>query len=149
MPGFLRALLMALALPVSASCWGTESLPISRDAFEQTIRPFLVQHCIRCHGDSRSENGLQLTSRAGMLRGGESGAAVVPGEPDASLLIQAIRYERLEMPPDGPVDPPTIAAVGAWIESGAPWPADVVLTEPDKDRDRTRHLVVVPTSLRT
>src|SRR5438105_4536195 len=69
--------------------------------FEKKIRPMLVQHCYECHAaDSKKiKGGLLLDTRDGVRKGGESGAAVVPGKVGDSLLIEALRHEGLEMPP--------------------------------------------------
>jgi hypothetical protein len=69
--------------------------PISDDQlrqFEAEVRPVLVNHCLNCHGAEKQWAGLRLDSRTAILQGGDSGPAVVPGQPDASLLIQAIRH---------------------------------------------------------
>src|SRR5579872_1460021 len=73
--------------------------------FEQKIRPVLVKECYSCHSTEakKSKGGLLLDTRAGLLKGGESGPAPVPGKPDASLFIKAVRYEHedVKMPPKG------------------------------------------------
>ncbi|MGB1815070.1 MAG: DUF1549 domain-containing protein, partial [Rubripirellula sp.] len=93
--------------------------------FEKHIRPLLVQHCYECHGE-RSDGGLQLNSREGLLRGGDSGAALIPGDLDASLLIEAVRYQNLDfqMPPQGRLESAQIAALEKWVEMGAPDPRE-------------------------
>jgi mono/diheme cytochrome c family protein len=87
------------------------------------IRPVLAEKCFRCHGDNKQESSLRLDSRAGALKGGDSGAAVVPGKPEDSLLIEAIKYESFEMPPSGKLPDEQIAAMEVWVRMGAPWPA--------------------------
>ena len=79
--------------------------------FEKKIRPVLVKQCYECHSASVKElkSDLRLDTRAGIRKGSESGAAVVPGNPDDSLLIQVLRYDGLEMPPDKPL-PKTVIA---------------------------------------
>ncbi len=67
--------------------------------FEAQIRPLLIEHCYRCHSGKKTNGGLALDTRSGWQKGGESGPAIIPGKPDESLLIQAINYESLEMPP--------------------------------------------------
>ena len=100
--------------------------PTGEEFFEQRVRPLLAAKCLECHGDEEPEGGLQLTSRAGALKGGESGPAVVAGRPEESLLIQAVRQMgELKMPPDGKLRDDEIAALVRWIEGGAPWPAEV------------------------
>ena len=91
------------------------------DFFERKIRPVLVQHCYECHaGDAnRIQGGLRLDDPISMARGGDSGPAVMPGAPDESLLLAAIRYDDLEMPPKGPLDPQIIRDFEQWIEIGA------------------------------
>jgi hypothetical protein len=91
--------------------------------FEKQIRPLLVEHCQKCHGDQKHESGLQLTSRTALLRGGDSGTAVVPGEPDASLLIRAVNYlDEPKMPPKQKLPEADIRKLRDWVSRGAPWP---------------------------
>lgn len=90
--------------------------------FESRVRPLLVQHCVKCHGPEKQESDLRLDDRAAALRGGLSGAAVVPGRPDESLLVAAVRFEGLEMPPDGRLADDEIAALEQWVRDGAVWP---------------------------
>lgn len=91
--------------------------------FENDVRPLLVEYCITCHGPRKSEAGLRLDQRATILKGGDTGPAMIPGKPEASLLIQALRHtDGLEMPPEQKLDANKIAAVVRWIESGAVWP---------------------------
>ncbi|MFM7150642.1 MAG: c-type cytochrome domain-containing protein, partial [Gemmataceae bacterium] len=72
------------------------------DHFEKHIRPLLVEKCQSCHGEKKAKGGLRLDSRAAMVKGGDSGPVVVPGKPDESLLIQAVRQSgSLKMPPKG------------------------------------------------
>ena len=105
----------------------TASLPEQNDLFEVKIRPLLVTHCIRCHGETKQEASLKLSTHDGVLKGGESGPIIVPGQPLKSRLLEALRYESLEMPPSGQLDDHVIQAVEHWILRGAPWPENVVL----------------------
>ncbi|MEJ7593036.1 MAG: DUF1553 domain-containing protein [Planctomycetaceae bacterium] len=95
--------------------------PAKVEFFEARIRPALVEHCYSCHSaDARDvKGGLLLDSRPGILAGGDSGAAVVPGNPDASLLLEVLRHEGLEMPPDRKLPDGVIADFAAWIRDGA------------------------------
>ncbi len=120
-----------LLLGIFLSCCLTIALPqtsladpVDEDFFETRIRPVLVAHCQECHGAKKQESGLRLDSRQGWLSGGDSGAAIVPGDPDKSLLIQAVRHSdaNLEMPPEQPLTPPQIADLETWIAGGAPDP---------------------------
>ncbi len=92
--------------------------------FESNIRPVLVQHCYDCHSTDATElkAGLYVDSREGVLKGGESGTAVVVGNPRESLLISAIKYVGNEMPPDRKLEQRQIDALEKWVEMGAPWP---------------------------
>lgn len=92
--------------------------------FEQQIRPLLVSHCIECHGDRKQEAKLRLDSREALLAGGESGPALVPGDPAKSLLIAAVHYkaDAVQMPPKGKMDDEKITKLTSWVQSGAVWP---------------------------
>ena len=97
------------------------------DFFEAKIRPVLVGTCFRCHGGTRTSGELRMDSRERLLKGGESGAAIVPGKPDESLLIKAIQRQAdvSAMPPDKDkaLRSDQVADFVAWIKAGAVWPA--------------------------
>lgn len=90
--------------------------------FEENVRPLLVDRCFKCHSEKKHEADLRLDGRNAILVGGESGPAIVPGEPDDSLLIDAIRYRSLEMPPDRRLSRKEVDVLVRWVEMGAPWP---------------------------
>ena len=94
------------------------------DFFETRIRPVLVEHCYECHAADADilQGGLLLDSGKGVLAGGDSGPAAVPGNPEESLLLKALRYEGFEMPPDGKLSNDVIADFERWIEMGVPDP---------------------------
>lgn len=93
------------------------------DFFEKRIRPLLIEHCQKCHGADKAKGGLRLDTAAGLAKGGASGAAVKPGDPEHSLLIQAVRRGgEIQMPPDKPMRDADIAALVDWVKSGAVWP---------------------------
>src|SRR5262249_42368586 len=101
--------------------------------FETRIRPVLVEKCYKCHSAEakkagKLKGGLLLDSRAGLLKGGDSGAAVVPGKPADSLLLKALRYadEALRMPPKGKLPNSVVADFEKWIALGAPDPRETV-----------------------
>ncbi len=100
--------------------------------FEKKVRPVLVEKCYTCHSiDAKKVKGdLLLDSRDGMLKGGESGVVLKPGDPDGSLLITAIRYkdDDLKMPPKTPLAPEVVADIEKWIRMGAPDPRIVAPT---------------------
>lgn len=94
--------------------------------FEKKVRPLLVEHCYACHSaDAKMiEGGLRVDGRARLLRGGDSGAAIVPGNAEQSLLVKAIRYQAVEMPPQGKLAAAEIEFLVRWIDRGAPWPQE-------------------------
>jgi mono/diheme cytochrome c family protein len=95
---------------------------VDADLFETKIRPLFAEKCYACHTDARM-GGLQLDSREHFLKGGKSGPIAIPGDPDASLLVKALRYDaNPKMPPTGKLPAEQIAAVEAWITAGAVWP---------------------------
>ena len=122
--------------------------PIAADQlrqFETEVRPVLVDHCLKCHGVEKQWAGLRLDSGNAVLRGGDSGPAVVPGQPDASLLIQAIRHNDadLRMPKDEQLSDQQIASLVRWVELGAAYPDQAPRAKRHRDRD---HWAFRPTS---
>ncbi|RPI85520.1 MAG: DUF1549 domain-containing protein, partial [Planctomycetaceae bacterium] len=92
--------------------------------FESKIRPILVERCLECHGVDKQKAGLRLDTGPALLTGGDSGAAVEPGKPDASLLIQVVRYSGdIKMPPKSKLPEAEIALLTEWVRQGAVWPA--------------------------
>ncbi|HJQ81525.1 MAG TPA: DUF1549 domain-containing protein, partial [Lacipirellulaceae bacterium] len=95
--------------------------------FEKHIRPLFVEHCYECHGGPEVQAGLRLDASSGWLEGGDSGRAIVPGDPNESLLVQAIRYGgHIEMPPSGKLADEKIALVEQWVAGGALAPSESV-----------------------
>lgn len=96
------------------------------DFFERRIRPILAVHCFECHraGAKKLGGNLLLDSRAGIMQGGETGPVITPGDPEASLLIHAVRHTdpQLTMPPDDKLPPEAIADLEQWVRMGAPDP---------------------------
>ena len=84
--------------------------------------PVLVESCNGCHGAAKAKAGLRLDHRAAVLAGGDSGPSVIPGKPEESPLIAAIRYEGPEMPPKGKLPAKQVEALTRWVKMGAPWP---------------------------
>jgi len=131
-------LIIAAAQGMSFVAKAAEPAPASSteglEYFEANIRPLLVNHCLECHGEDK-QGGLQLDSRAAMLTGSESGPSIVPGKPDDSRLIQAVRYEsEPKMPPDGKLAAEEIAKLEHWISLGAPAPGDDAPVPKAEDR---------------
>src|SRR5881398_1501631 len=112
-------LLLTLARLLSAQKPGEDSA----EFFESRVRPVLSKNCFSCHTTSKL-GGLQLDSREHLLQGGASGPAIVPGKPESSLLIQAVRrtHARLKMPPQGKLGDEEIDNLAAWVKMGAVWP---------------------------
>jgi hypothetical protein len=100
------------------------ALVLTQDAadlefFESRIRPVLAENCLGCHGAKKQKGGLRLDSRAGWVKGGDSGPALVPGKADKSLLIQMIRGNAAKMPPDGRLPERVVDDLVAWVNRGA------------------------------
>jgi cytochrome c553 len=125
--------LALLALPLlAAPARAAEPRPSADQVafFEKNVRPVLVDNCVSCHGPKKQRGGLRLDSRAGALKGGDSGPAVVPGQPGRSPLIKAVRHEgELAMPPKGKLSAKAQADLVAWVQLGAPWPDLVAAAE--------------------
>ncbi|MDA1050710.1 MAG: PSD1 and planctomycete cytochrome C domain-containing protein [Planctomycetota bacterium] len=116
--------MIILLTATSLSAADTEQLAF----FENDIRPLLIERCIECHGLKKAESGLRLDTISTVLQGGDSGPAVVPGAPEDSLIIKAIRHEDdLQMPPDEKLDDRQVAALARWIQEGAVWPEGMML----------------------
>ena len=125
-----RSLLALSCLSLTAlpgMAWA-ENKPISDDPekiefFEKKIRPLLVDNCYNCHSaNTNAKGGLRVDDRNGLINGGSSGAAVVPGKPADSLLIQAVKHDGLEMPPKKRLSDDQIADLTKWVADGAAWP---------------------------
>src|SRR4051794_17539733 len=111
----------------SHSAAATGITPAQTQFFESRIRPLLADNCYKCHSQlsEKVKGGLLLDTREGTLKGGETGAAIVPGDPEKSLLIKAVRYTDpdLQMPPKNKkLSEAQIADLVAWVKMGAPDP---------------------------
>src|SRR5215475_6105198 len=104
-----------------------QNLPAnSSEYFETKVRPILANNCYSCHTNS-ALSGLRLDSLDAMKRGGKRGAAIVPGDADNSLMIQALRQtaaDGLKMPMGGKLKDNDIEVLATWIKAGAVWPKD-------------------------
>ena len=96
--------------------------PAEIEFFEKSVRPLLVTHCYECHSGKERNGGLQLDYRDGLLVGGDSGPAIQLGQPEKSLLMQAVHYKNpdLKMPPKAVLSPSDVAILDRWISIGAP-----------------------------
>jgi len=124
MPRFFPlALSVLLMVAPSARSQGTDAE--GEKFFETRIRPVLAEHCFQCHSQKAQKlrGGLLMDSRESMRQGGDSGPIIVPGQPEKSLIIHALRQEKdLAMPPKGKLPEAVIADFVRWIEMGAPDP---------------------------
>ncbi|WP_435020037.1 PSD1 and planctomycete cytochrome C domain-containing protein [Tundrisphaera sp. TA3] len=99
--------------------------------FEAKVRPVLEVHCINCHGATKQKAGLRLDSRDALMRGGDTGAAVEPGRPEGSRLIEAVNHSAdLQMPPKGKLKDGEVADLTRWVRDGAAWPEPNVAARP-------------------
>src|SRR6187455_2029117 len=115
-------------LAMALSICSVDVKPEERAFFEQKIRPILVSRCYSCHGpESKTfKGGLRLDVPSGWRKGGDSGEpAIVPGKPEESPLIKAVKHDGLEMPPNSPKLPANeISELMRWVAMGAPDPRD-------------------------
>ncbi|MEQ8789762.1 MAG: PSD1 and planctomycete cytochrome C domain-containing protein [Pirellulaceae bacterium] len=110
---------------------GDGSTKTQEEFFEKHVRPVLVERCSGCHGAKKQEAGLRVDSRQGLLTGGDTGAAIIPGDVGRSLMLQAVRREGgLEMPPDRKLPDSEIRVLEQWVRSGAVWPGRVAAPSP-------------------
>lgn len=115
--------------------------------FEKKIRPLLADNCFNCHSaNTNSKGGLRVDDRNGLLAGGGRGPAIVPGQPDKSRLLEAVRYTnpKLKMPPEQKLSDEQIADLSTWIENGAAWPQEKLPDEigkpkPEYDQLKREH----------
>ena len=106
----------------------------SAEFFEKKIRPVLVDRCYSCHSATapKVKGGLRLDSLEEALKGGDTGPAFVPGNPDKSLLVEAVSYKNVDfrMPPKGRLPADQIADLTEWVRRGAPWPKSAAAAGP-------------------
>ncbi len=111
--------ILLLATPAVASAQEAATV----EFFEKKVRPILVEHCLSCHGPKKVKGGLRLDTKAGFLKGGDSGPLVRGNDPEKSLLVQVIRYDGdIKMPQKGKLPEADIATLTAWVKGGAVWP---------------------------
>lgn len=118
---YLVCILFCSLLTISSAS-AADLSPEVMTFFEKEVRPLLSEHCWSCHGKQEQKGALRLDTRGHTLLGGESGTSIVPGKPDESLLIEAVRYESYEMPPSGKLKEKQIKILEKWVALGAPWP---------------------------
>ncbi len=138
-----RVLLLLLLTPLAGLSHAAEPPREQADFFEKKVRPVLIEQCHSCHSQAagKKKGGLMLDSLAGLLKGGDSGPALVPGKPEQSLLLKAVRQtdQDLKMPPKGKLTAEQVGALEQWIKLGAPWPgAGMTVRLPGKITDEDR-----------
>jgi cytochrome c553 len=117
----VESLLAVVCVAAAAGARGDER----GEFFEKSVRPLLVARCVGCHGAAKQWAGLRLDTAAGLRAGGEHGPVVVPGDPETSRLVAAVRRQGdLQMPPDDPLPPDEVETLVLWVRQGAFRPDD-------------------------
>ncbi|HEY0981435.1 DUF1553 domain-containing protein [Schlesneria sp.] len=126
-------LLLVLACTGHVSTAAEPIDPGAEQHFQTKVKPLLVGRCVSCHGPDKQLGGLRLDSFEAALKGGDTGPALVPGDPSKSLMLEAVQFVNsdLQMPPKAKLSDREIAIVERWIEQGAIWPEATPLTPQD------------------
>ncbi len=111
-----------VALQTALCAMALAADPATLELFEKQVRPVLAAQCFNCHGPQQQFSSLRVDSREALLKGGNRGPALVPGDPKTSLLARAVRQDGLKMPVGGKLSDEQISAIETWIAAGAPWP---------------------------
>ncbi len=124
---FNRSSISAVALLFVTCTVRSEPSDAAHRHFTEKVKPLLESRCVSCHGPDKVKGNLRMNSRAGLLKGGDNGPALVPGKPEESLLLQAVMHSRkdFEMPPKEKLTTNDVAVLRHWIADGAPWPETV------------------------
>jgi hypothetical protein len=123
---------VVLAIPASAA---PKPRPEAIDFFEKSVRPVLAEHCYECHGPKKQSAELRLDTKAGISKGADSGPVVVPGDPDKSPMIRAVRHAgEIKMPPKTRLPADAVEALTAWVKLGAPYPDEAAAVGSDPAR---------------
>lgn len=139
---------LGLVLLASATATAENAAPLDRTAalefFEKKVRPVLVSNCYTCHSaDTKPSGGLRVDDRTGLLQGGNTGAAIVPGHPEKSLLLQRVNLKdaKKRMPLEGnKLSEEEVADLTTWIKDGAIWPTPLVPSTLGKPKPRYEQL---------
>ncbi len=117
----MRHIVSCLLMAVAPAAWCADD---DNAFFQKQIQPILENSCYHCHGADKQKARLRLDSRDAILKGGKHGPAAVPGKPDDSLLIKAVRYtdDDLQMPPKKQLSDEQVKALVDWVQRGMPWP---------------------------
>ena len=98
--------------------------PSKNDAryFDQRVAPILIKRCLGCHNQELNDGGISFLDRETLLKGGSRGPAVVPGQPENSVLIHAVRHDgEFKMPPGAKLPSRDVVTLTEWVKRGAPW----------------------------
>jgi hypothetical protein len=139
---WFRSFFAAIVVCVTVStASAADTTPTFTDAqltfFEKEVHPILAAKCLKCHGgEEKVASEFYLTSRAAVIAGGELGSAVDLAKPAASQLLEAVRYEGLEMPPSGKLSPAEIDVLTRWVKEGLPWPARLEKKPPRHEKKK-------------
>lgn len=125
----LGAVAAGCVLMTPSTIVSAQAQPNTPEFYTHNVKPIFDANCARCHGGMNHRGGLNIDTRAGLLKGGHDGAVIVPGDAKNSLLIKLIRHEGpaddpMPMPPKGKLSDADIATVTAWIQAGAVMPPD-------------------------
>ena len=113
---------LAAACLLAAAASAQEASPKDARFFARRVAPIFQRRCLACHNQELKDGGISFLDRASLLKGGSRGPAVVPGDPERSVLIRAIRHNSDPQMPPGPKLPEKeIAALTDWVRRGAPW----------------------------
>jgi Protein of unknown function (DUF1553)/Protein of unknown function (DUF1549)/Planctomycete cytochrome C len=128
----LCACLLAVTWALPAVAAGPPPTREAVEFFEAKVRPVLVEQCYSCHGEKKQSAGLRLDTKAALMKGSDDGPVVVPGEPDKSPLVQAVRHSGdVKMPPKKKLPDEAVETLANWVKLGAPYPDDATAAGPD------------------
>ncbi len=152
--GFRNSSYLIVLLAFSGVCFAeTPAAPPPQpphealDFFEKSVRPLLLSQCGECHGATKQWAGLRVDSRTALLKGGDTGPAIIPGKLDESLLIQAVRRTGdYEMPPKNPLSAEQVAILERWVSLGAPWPDEATTSNDEQAKRQREHWAFQPVS---
>ncbi len=121
-----RPIIICCVISVPVIAQEVDATPEQTKFFNDKVMPVLAENCFRCHSveGGKDKGGLTLDTRDAMLKGGETGPSLVPGDVEKSLLMKAVSYKDadLKMPPKEQLEPGQIATLSEWVKMGAPWP---------------------------
>ncbi len=146
MPASPASLLPLVLTCLACSCGITQAFDGPK-FFQEKVEPILREHCYECHSHATNtmKGGLTLDSRSGWLQGGDSGPAITANDPQQSLLISAIQYQDLQMPPAGKLPDEQIAVLVEWVKQGAYDPRELAPVPQNPDTFWSLKPLVRPT----